>query len=71
MRMIAQSCSVTNKNSKPENFGRYWFHNGFVTVNGEKMSKSLGNITLVNELLKNYTGAVIRFFYYLLIIDNL
>ena len=58
---IAQSCSVTNKNSKPENFSRYWFHNGFVTVNGEKMSKSLGNITLVNELLKNYTGTVIRF----------
>ncbi len=58
---IAQSCSVTNKNSKPENFSRYWFHNGFVTVNGEKMSKSLGNITLVNEILKNYTGTVIRF----------
>ncbi len=57
---IAQSCSAFNINSKPEDFCRYWFHNGFVTANGEKMSKSLGNIKLVNELLKNYDGRTIR-----------
>ncbi|MFL2678797.1 MAG: cysteine--tRNA ligase [Alphaproteobacteria bacterium] len=58
---IAQSCSIKNINSDPETFSKYWFHNGFVTVNGEKMSKSLGNITLVNELLKNYSGDVVRY----------
>ena len=58
---IAQSCSIKKINSNPETFSKYWFHNGFVTVNGEKMSKSLGNITLVNDLLKNYSGDVIRY----------
>ena len=56
---IAQSCSAF-KNSVPESFCNYWFHNGFVTVNGEKMSKSLGNITLINDLLSKYSGPVIR-----------
>ncbi len=58
---IAQSCSIKKINSNPATFSKYWFHNGFVTVNGEKMSKSLGNITLVNELLKNYSGDVVRY----------
>ena len=57
---IAQSCSAFKKNSVPESFCNYWFHNGFVTVNGEKMSKSLGNITLINDLLSKYSGPVIR-----------
>ncbi len=57
---IAQSCSAQKVNCKPENFCKYWFHNGFVTSNGEKMSKSLGNIKLVNEILKKYSGEVIR-----------
>ena len=56
---IAQSCSL-KKDSHPESFCRYWFHNGFVTINGEKMSKSLGNIQVINSLLSNYTGAAIR-----------
>ena len=57
---IAQSCSAFKPNSEPENFSKYWFHNGFVTLNGEKMSKSLGNIQLVNDLLKKYNGETIR-----------
>jgi len=40
---------------------RYWLHNGFVTVEGQKMSKSLGNVLLVRELLKEAPGEAIRF----------
>ncbi len=57
---IAQSCSLGKRNQKPENFARYWFHNGFVMVNGEKMSKSLKNIILVHNLIKKYSGSTIR-----------
>ena len=57
---IAQSCSAIKVDCEPQNFCRYWFHNGFVTSDGEKMSKSLGNIKLVNEILKKYSGEVIR-----------
>ena len=42
-------------------FSRYWMHNGFVNVDHEKMSKSIGNVLLVNELLKQAPGEVIRF----------
>ncbi len=58
---IAQSCSSISPNSEPNSFCNYWFHNGFVTASGEKMSKSLGNIKLVNEILKKYDGSIIRF----------
>ncbi len=44
-----------------EPFARYWMHNGFLDLSGEKMSKSLGNVVLPNELLKNWAGEVIRF----------
>ena len=57
---IAQSCSLGNGNLKPESFCNYWFHNGFVTFDNIKMSKSLGNIKLVRDLLKKYEGRVIR-----------
>lgn len=40
---------------------RYWVHNGYVTVDGEKMSKSLGNFHTVRDLLKHYPGEVIRY----------
>lgn len=43
-------------------FARYWVHNGFVTVNEEKMSKSLGNFFLVREILERFPGPVVRFF---------
>ena len=41
-------------------FSRYWLHNGFLSINNTKMSKSLGNVSLVRDLLKNYPGEVIR-----------
>lgn len=41
---------------------RYWMHNDFITVEGEKMSKSLGNIIKIRELLHNHPGEVIRYF---------
>lgn len=41
-------------------FARYWLHNGFVNMQGEKMSKSLGNVTLVHDLVKLMPGELIR-----------
>ena len=56
---IAQSCAAHNfKESK--DYAKYWIHNGFVTMDGEKMSKSLGNIFLVDDLLKEYSGETLR-----------
>ena len=53
---IAQSCSAHNSKS----YARYWVHNGYLNMEGEKMSKSLGNIITVKELLEEYDGEVIR-----------
>ena len=44
-----------------QTFARYWLHNGFVTVNKRKMSKSLGNTLVVHELLQQYKGEVLRY----------
>ena len=53
---IAQSnCAHDGKS-----LSKYWIHNGFISMNKEKMSKSVGNIILVNDILKNYTGEAIR-----------
>jgi cysteinyl-tRNA synthetase len=41
-------------------FARYWVHNGFLSIDHEKMSKSLGNVVLVHELLESVPGEVIR-----------
>ncbi|MBS3975589.1 MAG: cysteine--tRNA ligase [Syntrophomonadaceae bacterium] len=43
-------------------FARYWLHNGFITVNQEKMSKSLGNFFLLRDILVKYPGDVVRFY---------
>jgi len=43
-------------------FVKYWMHNGFVTINKEKMSKSLGNFLTIDEILKNYDANTIRLF---------
>ncbi len=43
-------------------FVRYWMHNGYLTVNGEKMSKSLGNFFTVRDLLEQAPGEAIRFY---------
>lgn len=42
-------------------FARYWLHNGFVTVEGRKMSKSLGNVLTVHDLLADWPGEVLRY----------
>jgi len=43
-------------------FVKYWIHNGFVDINNEKMSKSLGNFTMIKEVLADYSPEVIRLF---------
>jgi len=53
---IAQSCCA----NKTENFANFWLHNGFVTFNKEKMSKSLGNIVTISRLRENINGQVVR-----------
>jgi cysteinyl-tRNA synthetase len=54
---IAQSESITGKP-----FARYWIHNNLVTVNGQKMSKSLGNFLTLKDAFKRWDPIVIRFF---------
>ncbi len=60
---IAQSCAATGKE-----FARYWLHNGFVQVNQEKMSKSLGNFFTIREIFEKsewpeeITGEILRYF---------
>lgn len=54
---ICQSESFTGKT-----LARYWVHNGFVTLKNEKMSKSLKNFFTLREVLKEFSGEVIRFF---------
>ena len=49
---IAQSCCAHNT----QYMARYWVHNGYVTVNGEKMSKSAGNFTTVSDALTKHRG---------------
>ena len=45
-----------------QQFAKYWLHNGFVTINNEKMSKSLGNFTSIEKLLEAYDANTIKFF---------
>src|SRR5437867_1894951 len=60
---IAQSCAATGKE-----FARYWMHNGFVQINQEKMSKSLGNFFTIREIFEKsewseeITGEILRYF---------
>ncbi|MBX3307561.1 MAG: cysteine--tRNA ligase [Nitrospira sp.] len=60
---IAQSCGATGKE-----FARYWVHNGFVQINQEKMSKSLGNFFTIREIFEksewseDVTGEILRYF---------
>jgi cysteinyl-tRNA synthetase len=54
---IAQSEGATGKE-----FVRYWLHNGFVRINDEKMSKSLGNFFTVREILRHYQAEEVRYF---------
>jgi cysteinyl-tRNA synthetase len=54
---IAQSEALTGKS-----FARYWVHNGFITIDREKMSKSLGNFFTIKEVLDKFDPEVVRFF---------
>jgi len=54
---IAQSEAFTGKP-----FAKYWVHNGFITINKEKMSKSLGNFFTIKEVLNEFDPEVVRFF---------
>jgi len=58
---IAQSCCSSGNCNDLSSFAKYWVHNGFVTVNGDKMSKSIGNVTLVHDLIDNFEGETLRF----------
>ncbi len=55
---IAQSEGATGKP-----FVRYWLHNGFLNVDNEKMSKSLGNFFTIRDVLKRFDGETLRFFF--------
>ncbi|MFO7315714.1 MAG: cysteine--tRNA ligase [Bacilli bacterium] len=54
---IAQSESYTGKT-----FARYWMHNGYINIDNEKMSKSLGNFVLVHDIIQKIDPQVLRFF---------
>jgi cysteinyl-tRNA synthetase len=54
---IAQSEALTDKT-----FARYWMHNGYINIDNEKMSKSLGNFVLVHDIIKKHDPQVLRFF---------
>ncbi len=56
---IAQSCACLGDHHA---FAQHWVHNGFITINSEKMSKSKGNFFTVKDILKEYPGEVVRFF---------
>ena len=53
---IAQGCCAHGTE-----YVRYWMHNGYINIDGEKMSKSLGNFRLVRDLLEKFPGEVLRF----------
>lgn len=55
----AQTRCSSNSNQQ---LAKYWMHNGFVNIDGEKMSKSLGNSFFLKDVLKSYSGEVIRFY---------
>src|SRR5690554_1868119 len=54
---IAQTEAQTGKP-----FANYWMHNGYITIDNEKMSKSKGNFFTVRDILKHYDGEIMRFF---------
>ena len=56
---LAQTCAYHCSND-PKTFANYWFHNGFLNLENEKMSKSIGNVIYIDELLKTYEGNQVR-----------
>ena len=58
---LAQSCGANGGVEDSSSYARYWVHNGMIKFDGDKMSKSLGNILYINDLLKEYDGEVLRY----------
>jgi cysteinyl-tRNA synthetase len=50
----------SHADTAPEEYSRYWMHNGFLTVDAEKMSKSIGNVLLLHDLVQHMPGEVVR-----------
>ncbi len=59
---IAQSVAALGDGQHAEGFARYWGHNGFVEIDQEKMSKSLGNFFTIRDVLAKFDGEAVRFF---------
>lgn len=57
---IAQSCCAHGHETDLSAFAKTWVHNGFVTVEGEKMSKSIGNVLLAHDLIESTPGEALR-----------
>ncbi len=57
---LAQGVCAQHGHAHDAEYARYWMHNGFLDFSGEKMSKSLGNVKLVHDLIKDVPGEVIR-----------
>ena len=56
---IAQTCACNGLDNATD-FAKYWFHNGFLNLEDEKMSKSLGNVIYIKDLLNEYQGNHVR-----------
>ena len=57
---LAQSCGANGKMEDATQYAKYWLHNGMIRFDGDKMSKSLGNILYINDLVKEFDGEVLR-----------
>jgi len=57
---IAQSCGAYNEDKDPTIFSKYWLHNAMLNIDGEKMSKSLGNIFYIRDYLEKCDGEILR-----------
>ena len=57
---LAQSCGANGKTEDATQYAKYWLHNGMIRFDGDKMSKSLGNILYINDLVKEFDGEVLR-----------
>jgi cysteinyl-tRNA synthetase len=57
---IAQSCGAYNEDKDPTIFSKYWLHNAMLNIDGEKMSKSLGNIFYIRDYLEKCNGEILR-----------
>jgi cysteinyl-tRNA synthetase len=59
---IAQSAAATSDAPRAEDFAQYWLHNGFLNIDDEKMSKSLGNFFTIEDVLTRFDAEGLRFF---------